>query len=71
MKKDKKVIFLVCLILGVLAYNLFFSAIQLTDYNKKKESGNAHWLIVEERILNIENEINILKDDLENFNGIE
>ena len=39
MKKDKKVIFLICLTLGILAYNLFFSAIQLTDYNKRKASG--------------------------------
>jgi hypothetical protein len=71
MKKDKKVIFLICLTLGMLAYNLFFSAIQLTDYNKRKASGDAHWLMVEERILDIENEVNTLKDEFRIFNNIE
>ncbi len=70
MKKNKMVI-LVAVTLGVLAYNLIFLGVQLNDYNKRKASGDTHWLMVEERILDIENEVNTLKDEFRIFNNIE
>lgn len=70
-KKDRHVIFLICLTLGILAYNLFFSAVQLTDYNKRKDSGNARWNMVEERIIKIEDDVNSLKEDFFILNNID
>lgn len=67
MKKDKFVITMLIVVIVILAYNLIFSIVELTDYNKRKESGNARWEQVEERIVKIESDVNVLKAEVEQW----
>lgn len=67
MKKDKFVIIMLVLVIGILIYNLVFSITELIDYNKRKESGNARWEQVEERIVKIEKEVDTLKIEVEQW----
>ncbi|MFR3182513.1 MAG: hypothetical protein ACLTPN_02720 [Clostridia bacterium] len=62
--KNKKMIILMAITLGILAYNLFFSAIQLADYNKRKQEGNRHWQMVGNEIVTMQNDINSLKNEV-------
>lgn len=67
MKKDKFIVVILIMMIILLIGNLIFSFSELADYNKRKTSGNARWNQVEERIVNIENEINVLKSEVKRW----
>ncbi len=64
MEKQKLIVVALILVIVFLICNFGFSVSELIDYNKRKTSGNARWNQVEERIRNIENDINILKTEV-------
>lgn len=66
MKKNKMVI-LVAVTLGVLAYNLISLGVQLNDYNKRKEEGNKYWGMVSNEIIQMKEDINALENDIKNL----
>lgn len=74
--KDKFVIAVSITLLIFLAINIAFTMYYMVDYESRKDSGNERWRQVEERIITIENkvenveeELNILKEDLDGRNG--
>ena len=64
MEKQKLIVVALIKVIVFLICNFGFSVSELIDYNKRKTSGNARWNQVEERIRNIENDINILKTEV-------
>nr|DAQ40938.1 MAG TPA: hypothetical protein [Caudoviricetes sp.] len=62
-KKIKIIITLAIIVFVLLLGNLFVSVRQEIDYNRRKESGNDRWLQVENRILQIEEEIDEVQKD--------
>ncbi len=70
MKKNKMVI-LVAVTLGVLAYNLIFLGLQLNDYNKRKEKGNKHWEMVANEIVQMKENIDVLENDIKIYHNID
>lgn len=70
MKKNKMVI-LVAVTLGVLAYNLIFLGLQLNDYNKRKEKGNKHWEMVVNEIVQMKENIDVLENDIKIYHNID
>lgn len=67
MKKDKFIIVILIMMIMLLIGNLIFSFSELADYNKRKLNGNARWNQVEERIVNIENELDVLKSEVKRW----
>ena len=67
MKKDKFIVGILIIMILLLVSNLIFSFSELVDYNKRKTNGNARWNQVEERIVSIENEINVLKSEVKRW----
>lgn len=74
--KDKFVVTVAITLLIFLAINIAFTMYYMVDYENRKDSGNERWKQVEERIITIENkvenvekELNILKEDLDGRNG--
>ena len=63
-KKDKIVIGIAIVILIILLFNLGQTIYQLSDYEKRKESGNDRWLQVENRILQTEEKVNNLEEEI-------
>nr|DAF49430.1 MAG TPA: hypothetical protein [Myoviridae sp. ct8mY9] len=62
-KNIKIIITLAIIVFVLLLGNLFVSVRQEIDYNRRKESGNDRWLQVENRILQIEEEIDEVQKD--------
>ena len=62
-KNIKIIITLAIIVFVLLLGNLFVSVRQEIDYNWRKESGNDRWLQVENRILQIEEEIDEVQKD--------
>lgn len=67
MKRNNRVIIALVLVLILLIFNFVTYFIELVDYQNRVESGNARWKQVEERIVNIENEVDILKREVEKW----
>lgn len=67
MKKDKFIVIILIMMIMLLIGNLIFSFSELADYNKRKLNGNARWNQVEERIVNIENELDVLKSEVKRW----
>ena len=74
--KDKFVVAVAITLLIFLAINIAFTMYYMVDYENRKDYGNERWRQVEERIITIENkvenveeELNILKEDLDGRNG--
>ncbi len=67
MKKDKFIVVILIIMIMLLIGNLIFSFSELADYNKRKLNGNARWNQVEERIVNIENELDVLKSEVKRW----
>lgn len=67
MKRNNRVIIALVLMLMLLIFNFVTYFIELFDYQNRVESGNARWKQVEERIVNIENEVDILKREVEKW----
>ena len=62
-KNIKIIITLAIIVFVLLLGNLFVSVRQEIDYNRRKESGDDRWLQVENRILQIEEEIDEVQKD--------
>lgn len=58
---NNKVIAVLILLLVVLVIDLTISIYHITNYNAQKESGNARWQQVEQRIISLEDRIKILE----------
>ena len=58
---NNKVIAVLILLLVVLVIDLTMSIYHITNYNAQKESGNARWQQVEQRIISLEDKIKILE----------
>ncbi len=67
MKKDKLIIVTLIIAIIFLLCNFGFSFTELIDYNQRKASGNARWNQVEERIVNLENDLNSLKAEVKQW----
>lgn len=67
MKQNKIVIIALIVVILMLIFNLCYSVFELIDYNKRKESGNARWNEVEERIVTVEKEVNTLKAEVDKW----
>ena len=67
-KKDKVIIVGLVLVLVILAFNIVETIAQLTDYEKRKESGNERWFQVENRILQTEEKVNRLEEEIRQWN---
>lgn len=65
--KQKRFVVVLILAFLVLIFNFLTNFFELIDYEKRVNSGNARWEQVEERIVNIENEVNILKREVEKW----
>lgn len=58
---NNKIIAVLILLLVVLVIDLTISIYHITNYNAQKESGNARWQQVEQRIISLEDRIKILE----------
>lgn len=67
MRENKKVIICLIIALVLLFINLVSTISSYIDYNNRKESGNTRWNQVEERIEKIEDELNNLKNEVEQW----
>lgn len=58
MDKENKIIFLMIVISFLLACNIYTTSLHLLNYEKQKEAGNDRWKQVENRIIELEEQIN-------------
>ncbi len=66
MERKEKRIVAVCIIVLVFLILNFLTAIEtFIGYNKSKASGNERWKQVEERIVSIENDVEMLKQEVQ------
>ena len=66
MERKEKRIVAVCIIVLVFLILNFLTAIEtFIGYNKSKASGNERWKQVEERIVLIENDVEMLKQEVQ------
>ena len=63
-KKDKIVVTGLVLVLIFIIINIFSTLNTMSDYEARKESGNERWKQVENRILQIEEKVNMLEEEL-------
>ncbi len=63
-KKDKIMIGGLAIVLIFIFINIFSTIHTMSDYEKRKESGNDRWLQVENRILQTEEKVNKLEEDI-------
>ena len=59
-KKYIKILIIFIIAIILLAANAIYNILFIIDFTKQKDSGNEKWLMVEERIVNMEEQINIL-----------
>lgn len=57
MDKENKIIFLMIVISLLLACNIYTTSLHLLNYEKQKEAGNNRWQQVENRILELEEQV--------------
>lgn len=68
MERKEKRIVAVCIIVLVFLILNFLTAIEtFIGYNKSKASGNERWKQVEERIVLIENDVEMLKQEVQTW----
>lgn len=66
MERKEKRIVAVCIVVLVFLILNFLTAIEtFIGYNKSKASGNERWKQVEERIVSIENDVEMLKQEVQ------
>lgn len=56
-KNIKKIIILFVIIIILLLSNVIYNILFIIDFSKQKENGNGKWQMVEERIINIEKQV--------------
>lgn len=66
-KKDKVVVAGLVLVLIFIIINIFSTVNTMSDYEARKESGNERWKQVENRILQIEEKVNSLEEEIEQW----
>ena len=66
-KKDKRIIAVCVLVLVFLVVNFVTSLETFVGYQESKASGNERWKQVEERIISIENDVNELKVEVQEW----
>ena len=66
-KKDKRIIAVCVLVLVFLVVNFVTALETFVGYNQSKASGNERWKQVEERIISIENDVNELKVEVQEW----
>ena len=68
-KKDKIMIGGLAIVLIFIFINIFSTIHTMSDYEKRKESGNDRWLQVENRILQTEEKVNRLEEEIKEWNN--
>lgn len=63
-RKDKITIIGLILVLLLLFLDMLSTINTMSDYEKRKASGNDRWLQVENRILQTENKVNMLEKEI-------
>lgn len=66
-RKDKVVVAGLVLILIFIVINIFSTIHTMSDYEQRKESGNDRWKQVENRILQMEEKVNNLEKEIEQW----
>ena len=66
-RKDKVVVVGLILVLIFIIINIFSTVNTMSDYEARKESGNERWKQVENRILQIEEKVNSLEEEIEQW----
>ena len=66
-KPNKLFIFGLILVLIFLLFNMAYSVYEFVDYQSRIQSGNDRWLQVEERIVNIESQVNSLREEIDKW----
>ena len=66
-KKDKVVVAGLVLVPIFIIINIFSTVNTMSDYEARKESGNERWKQVENRILQIEEKVNSLEEEIEQW----
>lgn len=66
-KPNKVCIFGLILVLILLLFNMAYSVYEFVDYQSRIQSGNDRWLQVEERIVNIESQVNSLREEIDKW----
>lgn len=56
-KNIRKIIILFITIIILLFFNVIYNILFIIDFSKQKENGNEKWHMVEERIVNVEKQI--------------
>lgn len=56
-KNIKRIITLFVIIIVLLLSNVIYNILFIIDFSKQKENGNEKWMMVEERIVNIEKQV--------------
>lgn len=59
-KRYMKILIMFIIVIILLAANAIYNILFIIDFSKQKENGNDKWLMVEERIVNMEEQINRL-----------
>jgi len=66
MERKEKRIVAVCIVVLVFLILNFLTAIEtFIGYNKSKASGNERWKQVEERIVSMDNDVEMLKQEVQ------
>lgn len=66
-KPNKVCIFGLILVLIFLLFNMAYSVYEFVDYQSRVQSGNDRWLQVEKRIVNIESQVNSLREEIDKW----
>lgn len=61
-KRYIKLFAIISIAITILIFDILFSIKQEIDYEQRKQSGNDRWTQVENRIIQIEKEIDTLKE---------
>ena len=64
-RKEKRIVTVCIIVLVFLIFNFLTAIETFIGYNKSKASGNERWKQVEERIVSIENDVEMLKQEVQ------
>lgn len=56
-KNIRKIIILFITIIVLLLFNVIYNILFIIDFSKQKKNGNEKWEMVEERIVNVEKQV--------------
>ena len=66
-RKEKRIVTVCIIVLVFLIFNFLTAIETFIGYNKSKASGNERWKQVEERIVSIENDVEMLKQEVQTW----